>query len=382
MNMLSNPDLRLSRFTVPQTALLREGNDPEVKKIAVLRANALGDFIFTLPALEALRTTYPQAEIVLLGLEWHAEFLEGRPSPVDRVIVVPPYRGVSVSNTAEEDPLVLAEFFARMVAEGFDLALQLHGGGRFSNAFVRRLGARLTAGLRTPDSPELDLWVPYSFYQPEILRFLEVVSLVGAVHASVTPHVTVLRRDLSEADEALPPSSRPLAVIHPGAGDPRRRWPVEKFAAVGNALAWAGAEVAVAGTEAEMELVEGVVRSMAAPVHNLGGKTSINGLTGLLSRAAVVVSNDSGPLHLAAAVGAATVGVYWCGNMIIAGPVSRSQHRPAISWQLDCPVCGLDCTQNDCGHQESFVAGVAVEEVVTSALELLQAHQPAASMQG
>jgi len=57
---------------------------PGVHKIAVLRANALGDFIFTLPALEALRTAYPNAEIVLLAKEWHASFLERRPSPINR----------------------------------------------------------------------------------------------------------------------------------------------------------------------------------------------------------------------------------------------------------------------------------------------------------
>jgi ADP-heptose:LPS heptosyltransferase len=62
---------------------------PGVRRIAVLRANALGDFIFALPALEALRAAYPQAEIVLLAKKWHATFLQGRPGPVDRVVVVP-----------------------------------------------------------------------------------------------------------------------------------------------------------------------------------------------------------------------------------------------------------------------------------------------------
>src|SRR5258708_31084265 len=67
---------------------------PGVRKIAVLRANALGDFILTLPALEALRAAYPHAEIVLLAKKWHAAFLANRPGPVDRVVVVPPYGGV------------------------------------------------------------------------------------------------------------------------------------------------------------------------------------------------------------------------------------------------------------------------------------------------
>ena len=106
---------------------------PGVRKIAVLRANGLGDFIFALPALEALRAAYPQAEIVLLAKAWHAAFLNDRPGPVDRVIVIPPYRGVSLdsndSNIAE-DPAAQKLFFACMHRERFDLAIQMHGGGR------------------------------------------------------------------------------------------------------------------------------------------------------------------------------------------------------------------------------------------------------------
>ena len=67
---------------------------PDVHKIAVLRTNALGDFIFTLPTLEALRTAYPSAEIVLLAKARHAAFLTERPSPIDRVVVIPPYGGL------------------------------------------------------------------------------------------------------------------------------------------------------------------------------------------------------------------------------------------------------------------------------------------------
>src|SRR5439155_12340988 len=60
--------------------------EPGVEKIAVLRANALGDFIFALPALDALRAAYPAAELVLLGAPWHARLLTGRPGPVDRAV--------------------------------------------------------------------------------------------------------------------------------------------------------------------------------------------------------------------------------------------------------------------------------------------------------
>lgn len=345
--------------------------EPNIQKIAVLRSNGIGDFIFSLPALYALRLAYPHAEIVLLGLEWHAEFLSGRASPIDRVIVVPKSRGVhDPSDFTDEDPQELDRFFTEMANEQFNVAIQLHGGGRYSNPFVKRLGANLTVGLRSPDAIPLDRWVPYVFFQMEILRYLEVVSLLGANLANLEPIIAVTDEDLAESLHFVPETLQPLVVLHPGAGDPRRRWPVEKFAAVGNALAWAGAHVAVVGIEPDCDLVDSVVNLMSAEAQNLCGCLRLGGLAGLLSRASVVVSNDSGPLHLANAVGASTVGIYWCGNMITAGPVTRTCHRTAISWRLNCPVCGLNCTRTACEHAVSYVADVPQEEISTLALEL------------
>src|SRR2546430_12805948 len=103
--------------------------EPDVDKIAVLRANALGDLIFALPALDALRSAYPRADIVLLGAPWHARFLTGRPGPVDRVVALPPLPGVRGPEPGEP-PGDVDRFLAALREERFDLALQLHGGGR------------------------------------------------------------------------------------------------------------------------------------------------------------------------------------------------------------------------------------------------------------
>lgn len=342
-----------------------------VRRIAVLRANALGDLVFALPALDALRAAYHQAEIVLLGLPWHAGFLSGRPGPIDRVEVVPAYRGVREENGGAEDPADQERFFAAMARERFDLAIQIHGGGRHSNPFVLRLGARVTAGLRTPDAAPLDRWLPYVYYQPEVHRYLEVMALVGARPVGFEPRLRLAPGDLEESYAAVPGAGPPIVVLHPGAGDPRRHWPTAGFAAVGDALAQAGARVAVIGGRPdERPLVDAVAGEMKEPALNLAGRLSLGGLAGLLSRSAVVVGNDSGPLHLAHAVGARTVGVYWCGNVITAGPLTRGRHRLAISWRLDCPACGVDTTRISCGHHESFVADVPVDQVLEPALDL------------
>ncbi len=344
----------------------------DVHKIAVLRAGGLGDFIFTLPALGALRETYPEAEITLLGGPLQTGLLEGRPEPVQHAIIVPPSTGVNGPDTGvDEDEEALESFFARMKEERFDLALQMHGGGGYSNPFVSRLQARVTAGTRTPDALPLDRTVPYVYHQSEILRHLEVASLVGARTANLEPRLPVAYGDLTEARSVVPNIDRPLVALHPGAGDPRRRWPPGKFAAVGDSLAEAGARVTIVGVEEDHTLVSGIAAAMKHEAVDLCGRLSLAGLAGLLSRCAVVVSNDSGPLHLAGAVGASTVGIYWGPNLINAGPPTRTRRRPVLSWRSNCPVCGATLFDNDCGHAVSIVADIPIEEVAEYALELL-----------
>jgi ADP-heptose:LPS heptosyltransferase len=119
---------------------------------------------------------------------------------------------------------------------------------------------------------------------------------------------------------------------------------------------------------------------MRAPARALLGELSLGGLAGLLSGCAVVVANDTGPLHLAGAVGAGTVGIYWVGNLINGAPITRGHHRPMVSWTIHCPQCGVDCTRDlyparggpqPCDHRPSFVTDVPAVEVRDAALEVL-----------
>jgi ADP-heptose:LPS heptosyltransferase len=355
---------------------------PNTRKIAVLRPSALGDFIFSLPALDALHETYPDAEIVLLGLRWHEEFLRRRPGPVHRVIVVPTSRGVGAPADANQDEAELDAWFRWMAQERFDIALQLHGGGRHSNPFVERLGARVTAGFRAADAPALDRFMPYVYHQNERVRQLEAVALVGASMWSLTSHLVVTASDRAEADAALPErckgvAHRPLVVLQPGATDPRRRWPAKRFAALADALVQRGAQVAINGSSNEHDLVAEVLRNMQEDALDLSGQLTLRGLAGLLSRAQLVVSNDTGPLHLAEAVGAATVGIYWLTNLGISGSLSCSRHRYALSFRTTCPTCGRVNLEERCEHDDSFVADVPLGDVLSPAIELLRDAPPA-----
>jgi ADP-heptose:LPS heptosyltransferase len=140
---------------------------------------------------------------------------------------------------------------------------------------------------------------------------------------------------------------------------------------LGQRLAASGARIAVSGDASDRELVREVVRSMRCPALDLGGRLSLSELIGLLARARLVIGNDTGPLHLARAVGTATVTIYWVGNLINGGPLSRQHHRPLISWTIQCPVCGIDQTVARCRHDPSFVDAVTLAEVEHQAHELL-----------
>ncbi|MGE5594598.1 MAG: glycosyltransferase family 9 protein [Hyphomicrobiales bacterium] len=348
------------------------------RNVAVLRANAVGDFVFALPALEALRARFPEAELVLLGKPWHRDFLRGRPGPVDRVIALPKIAGVGEHETYPTDQAELEACLAELRGERFDLAVQIHGGGQYSNPFVDAMSPGFSIGLRAPGAAPLDRWVRYVYWQPEILRMLEAAALAGATPTTLTPRLAVRAADRAEASAAI--RSGRLVAIHPGAGDVRRRWPPEHFREVARALAGAGFDVAVVGGAGEDErIAEQITAGLGVPVRNLAGRLSLGGLVGLLASARLLVANDSGPLHLAEAVGTPTVGIYWCGNLVNADPMTRDSHRPVLSWRVNCPECGANVLTGRCDHPRSFADLAPVGEVLAHCFDLLDRPSPAAA---
>jgi ADP-heptose:LPS heptosyltransferase len=350
-----------------------------IKKIAVLRANALGDYIFVLPALQALRETFADAEIVLLGRAWHKEYLEDRPGPVDRVVVVPLYPGISEYEGYQPDETVLSPFFAQMQYEQFDIAFQLHGGGRNSNPFLLRLGAKLTVGLKTPDAAPLDINIPYVYYFNETMRYMEVVGKVGAKTLQIQPKIEVIIQDITEAKGIIDnPQQKPIAVIHPGASDVRRRWPGKNFAKIADYLIELGYHVCVTGLAWEREIIDAVIDNISnkSAVQDLSDKLSLGGTTGLLSFSDIIISNDTGPLHVARALQKPTIGIFWCANIINAAPLTISKNRNLLSWTMNCPLCGLSTFEfnerkTECRHDTSLVAEVTIEDVQEAIHEVL-----------
>lgn len=340
----------------------------------MLRGGGLGDLMFAVPAFEALAAAYPDARITLLGSPSAPAVLRGRTDAVhafEELPVVPGVRDGGDGAPSEED------FFARLAGR-FDLAVQLHGGGRNSNPFLLRLGARHTVGTATEDAEVLERWVRYVYYQHEVIRALEVVSLAGAAPVTLDPRVTVTDEERAAVRQRLGVSGRLLA-IHPGATDPRRRWSPERFAAVARARLEAGDDVVLVGDASDVPAARAIRSVLPADlldrVHDLTDALPLGELPAVLAAANVLVGDDSGPRHLAVAVGTPTVGVFWFGNVVNAGPFDRGRHRVHLSFVTRCPVCGVDVTQvgwtaERCEHDPSYVDEVLPEPVLADVADL------------
>lgn len=353
------------------------GRFDDVREIAVLRGGGLGDLLFAVPALEALAAAYPEARVTLLGTPTAPAVLAGRTDAVHAFEELPVVPGV---RDAGDDAPTLAAFDAR-VAGRFDLAVQLHGGGRHSNPFLLRLGARHTVGTATEDAEVLERWVRYVYYQHEVLRGLEVVSLAGAAPVTLDPHVRVTDAERAAARDRLGVRGRErLVAVHPGATDPRRRWSPGRFAAVVRARLGAGDTVVLVGDATDVPAAEAIRAAVptdsADRVHDLSGRLPLADLPAVLAAADVMVGDDSGPRHLAVAVGTPTVGVFWFGNVVNAGPFDRGRHRVHLAYVTRCPVCGVDVTQvgwtaERCAHDPSYVDEVTPEAVLADVQDLL-----------
>lgn len=346
---------------------------PGVRRIAVLRANGLGDYVVSEPALSALRDTYPDAEITLLGAAHHAALLAGRPGPVDRVVPIPPVNGVRVkSDLPDASPEEVEAWCAEQRAYGYDLAVQLHGGGGNSNPLLLRLGARVSVGAATPEAPKTDRWVPYTSYQHDTVRWLEVVAAAGAWGTRLEPRLAVTQADLASSAAVVPPDGRPLVVVHPGATDARRCYPEDRLGRVARTFSDEGARVVVVGGPGDADRVAQVAAGHGGEVETVVGGLDLGGLVGLLARASLMIGNDSGPRHMAGAVGTPTVAVFTYANLADVAPLTRSWHRVLVSWHGGCQVCGMRVLDGWCGHGASATHDVPEAELLAQARELWQ----------
>ncbi|HEY7060966.1 MAG TPA: glycosyltransferase family 9 protein [Chloroflexota bacterium] len=341
-----------------------------VRRVGVLRALNLGDLVVAVPALRALRAGFPDAEITLIGLPWAAAFARRLRGYVDRFVEFGGHPGIA---EVPFEPRRCARFFAAQRAYGYDLAIQMHGSGRTSNAVVAALAARATVGYyEGVPSPHLTLGAPYPRDRHEIARTLGLVRLLGCPDRGTHPAFPLLLADQAEADALLLPLAGdpgPWVGIHAGAAAPARRWPPERFAAVADALAAQhGAAVVLTGGPGEANVAAAVAARIRAPALNLAGRTSVCGLAALIARLDLFVSADTGPMHVAAAVGTPSVAIFGPGDVRGWAPLDMSRH-PVVRVPVACSPCGL----RECPIDHRCLQWLA-PDVVLAAAELLLAR--------
>jgi ADP-heptose:LPS heptosyltransferase len=312
-----------------------------IRRIAVVRALQLGDLLVALPALRALRARFPRAEITLIGLPWAAAFVERFARYVDRFVAFPGWPGIA---EATYGPKRTGRFLAEQRAYGYDLVIQMHGGGGASNPFALALGGRITAGYYEGGPPAgLTLAAPYPDDEPEVLRNLGLARLVGCRELDPRLEFPLHTADRAEARELLRPLARSRGVlvgIHAGARPPARRWPPERFAAVADALArHYGARIVLTGGPDEVELMRAVADRMHAPALNLASETSLGGLAALLHQLDLFIGNDTGPAHLAYAVGVPSITLFGPADVRRWAPLDQARHR-IVRVPVACSPCG------------------------------------------
>jgi ADP-heptose:LPS heptosyltransferase len=363
----------------------KEIDPSSVKKIGILRANALGDFIVTLPAIESLRSHFKNAEIVLFGKEWHKNFCEDscngeKRTSVDRVIVVPVMQGIRDEKNELPNQELQEKFFAAAQQESFDIGISFQGRGISSIPFFEKVGAKQIVSLTSPGSSHSAFHSSYYYYQHEVLRYIDIVSLIGVKASMIEPNVKLLKKDVLEAQQFLARNSiNQYISIHPCGSDNRRMWSRDKFKQLILELVEQGQNVVLTGSNSEKNYIQSIIPSDTMCVINSAGQLSLGGLAALYNLSKLVISVDTGPLHLAIAAGAKTIGMYWAPNVINWAPLSRVNHRPVINWELKCPKCGIipndpfpyEPVTSTCDHNVSFIDEITVDEVMTQIKLLL-----------
>ncbi len=351
-----------------------------VRKLLAVRLDALGDVLMTTPALHAAKSSAPDRHITVLTSQGGAEAARLSPD-VDDVVV---YDAPWVKATGGRAGAGLdRQMIRRLSAAGFDAAVifTVYSQNPLPAAMLCHLAEipRRLAHCRENPYQLLTDWIrepePEAGVRHEVERQLDLVAAVGwhardrrmrlAVPAAAAAAVAGRLHEYGVGARTR------WAVVHPGASAPSRRYPLERFARVIRMLAgrycW---KVVLTGSEAEVPLLERLRAEAAQNTISVGGELTLAELAALLERAPLLISNNTGPVHVAAAVGTPVVDLY---------ALTNPQHTPwgVPNRVLNQAVSCAPCYRSVCPEQHHLcLEGVAPERVVDAALELMRATQP------
>ncbi|MES2317970.1 MAG: glycosyltransferase family 9 protein [Pseudomonadota bacterium] len=300
----------------------------ECATLAVFRALHLGDMLCAVPALRALRAALPSTRIALVGLPWAEQFAIRFARYIDDFIAFPGHEAFPEQPVQQHQ---LADFYAGMRARRFDLALQLHGSGEYSNLVTRAFGARAIAGYGDGPASHGEQFFPYPDGGPEPLRLLDLATLLGAPDdggALEFPITDADERELGASGLASGLAPHSYVCVHPGARVRDKCWHPARFAQVADRLAAEyGLTIVLTGSSAEAPLTAAVARFMRHKAIDAAAPISIGAMAALMSRARLLISNDTGVSHIAAGLGLRSVVIFSKADIRRWAPLDRQRHR-------------------------------------------------------
>lgn len=353
----------------------------DLRRVLVVRLDLLGDAVFSVPAIEALAEAFPRARVDVLALPY-AEPVVRRLEAVGRVYALDVNRLRRPSGWRELGRLLRLVWLLRR--QRYDLAVglsRLMGG-----VFAVLSGARWRIGYRAET-----YWGCYNLPvagrrydrgQHEVDHCLDLVRALGVSVVDRRPHLLGGRARNGRGPGPSPlPARRPYAVLVPGASNgSAKRWPPVYWSALGDRLASErGLEVVIAGSAAERPLAERVAAAMVGSADNRAAGTSIDELATLLGGAEIVIAGDTGPLHLAAALGVPVIGIYGPTDPANTGPLA--DRATVLRLGLACSPCYDLRSPADCKLPDRSAAcmwGVGPDRVFEAVSELLDSGQQSA----
>jgi heptosyltransferase-2 len=341
----------------------RFDRDPaEVRKVLVRAPNWVGDAVMSLPVLPGLQRLLPQAEITVLAVPRVAALFTAQPEVLE-VIRYPGNRGKWQ---------VLWEMRGK-----FDLALTLPNSmesalGLWLMGVPSRVGYNTEARglfLKEAVSGRRHLSGLHT-----VFYFLGLLQPLGEVTTFTPPALYLKPEDLDSAAQFLAaidlPGQGPWVGLSPGAAyGPAKRWPPQRFAAVGRALQqeW-GARLMLLGGTAERPVADRVKEYLMSPVVDLVGQTSLRQALGVLSQLRLLVTNDSGLMHAAAALSVPQVALFGSTDPVATGPFSPLATVIRHPWPCS------PCFKRTCDQGYPCLKAIEVEEVLAAARLRLEAY--------
>ena len=292
------------------------------KRILAVATTALGDTLWATPALESLRKSFPNCYLGVLTSPIGMEILKHNPHINKLFLAKEPF---------------LPKFFklrTELAAEAFDTVLLFHASQRLALPLCASIGASQIVGTQTINKG-LDFLLTDPLpntRQHEIVRRLKMVERIGGSIHSETLSLFL------QPDEFLPKKEGRWVALHPGSKDRFKRWPEKKFAEVGLALKEKlGCEILITGTRDEEELMQKTA-AMIPGSHIADRNFPFRRFAALLQQMDLLICNDTGPFHVACALGTPVIGLYAATDPFLCGPYQASKAK-AIAKKSSCTPC-------------------------------------------